>query len=117
MPIRPENKNKYPKCWDDISRRIRFERAGGKCESCGVENYSYIEPKVEDGKTARVVLTVAHLDHNPANCDGMDRGGQMLPKEKSNLRAWCQKCHNSYDAPMRLAGIRERAAKDQLKLF
>jgi len=41
----------------------------------------------------------------------------MLPKEKSNLRAWCQKCHNTYDAPMRRAGINERAAVEQMKLF
>jgi hypothetical protein len=33
----------------------------------------------------RIVLTVAHLDHNPANCD------------YSNLRALCQKCHLAYD--------------------
>lgn len=44
----------------------------------------------------RVVLTVAHLDHNPANCD------------RSNLRALCQACHNAYDAPMRRRGIAER---------
>ena len=36
-----------------------------------------------------VVLTTAHLDHNPANND------------LSNLRAWCQRCHNTYDAPRR----------------
>lgn len=112
MPIRPENKDKYPRCWDDISKRIRFERAGNKCEACGAENY---RPHPETG--SQVVLTVAHLDHNPANCDGMDKGGPLLPKERSNLRAWCQKCHNTYDAPMRRAGINERAAKDQLKLF
>jgi hypothetical protein len=33
----------------------------------------------------RVVLTVAHLDHNPENC------------ERSNLRALCQRCHLRYD--------------------
>lgn len=32
-----------------------------------------------------IVLTVAHLDHNPANC------------ERSNLKALCQKCHFDYD--------------------
>lgn len=44
----------------------------------------------------RVILTVAHLDHTPENCD------------PANLRAWCQWCHNTYDAPMRRAGIQER---------
>lgn len=32
MPIRPENRDKYPPDWAEISRRIRFERAGGQCE-------------------------------------------------------------------------------------
>jgi hypothetical protein len=33
-----------------------------------------------------IVLTVAHLDHDPRNC------------ELSNLKALCQKCHLGYDA-------------------
>lgn len=28
MPIRPENRARYPKNWKAISLRIRFERAG-----------------------------------------------------------------------------------------
>jgi len=39
MPIRPELKSLYPENWDEISRRIRFERAGGRREWCGAENY------------------------------------------------------------------------------
>ena len=35
---------------------------------------------------AKVVLTVAHLDHTPENCD------------PSNLLAMCQACHLRYDA-------------------
>ena len=34
---------------------------------------------------SRVALTVAHLDHQPENCD------------PANLRAWCQRCHLHYD--------------------
>lgn len=45
----------------------------------------------------KMVLTVAHLDHMPENC------------ERSNLRALCQSCHNAYDAPMRRRGIQDRA--------
>ncbi len=44
-----------------------------------------------------VVLTVAHLDHQPWNC------------ADENLKAMCQRCHNRYDAPMRRAGIQARA--------
>lgn len=112
MPIRPENKALYPANWREISHRIRFERAGGRCEGCGVENY---QPHPETG--SRVVLTVAHLDHDPRNCDGMDTGGPMLPANESNLRAWCQRCHNSYDAANRRRGIRERANEGQMELF
>ncbi len=35
---------------------------------------------------SKVVLTVGHLDHTPENCD------------PDNLRAWCQRCHLTYDA-------------------
>lgn len=33
-----------------------------------------------------IVLTIAHLDHQPENCD------------PENLRAWCQRHHLAYDA-------------------
>jgi len=77
--------------FDQISRSIR-QRAGNCCEGCGAGN-GLAHPITG----SKVVLTVAHLDHTPENCD------------PSNLKAWCQKCHNSYDAPMRRAGIKERA--------
>ncbi len=35
MPIRREFRVLYPLHWDEISRRVRFERAGGACERCG----------------------------------------------------------------------------------
>lgn len=91
MPIRPENRSRYPKDWAAISRRIRFDRAKSQCEMCGARNG---EPHPVTG--SRVVLTVAHLDHRPENC------------ADDNLRAWCQRCHNAYDAPMRRQGIAER---------
>ena len=90
MPIRPENKDRYPKDWKQIRERI-LERANHKCEQCGAENH---KPHPETG--SKVVLTIAHLDHTPENCND------------ENLKAWCQKCHNSYDAPMRAKGIKER---------
>jgi len=91
MPIRPENKDRYPKNWKEISKRIR-KRAGDKCEQCGLPNGS-----THPLTGSKIVLTVAHLNHTPEDC---------RPK---NLKAWCQKCHNSYDAPMRARGIKERA--------
>jgi len=34
MPIRPEHRWLYPIDWHELSRVIRFERAGGRCEHC-----------------------------------------------------------------------------------
>lgn len=111
MPIRPENKARYPANWKAIRERI-LERAKGKlgkhdwpcCEQCGVPNRMWVE-RDEQGNWSvcapsegvQIVLTIAHLDHTPENC------------ADENLRAWCQKCHNAYDAPMRRRGIQERA--------
>lgn len=113
MPIRKENLGRYPKDWKAISSRIRFVRAGKRCEcsgECGQEHGrerhgEYIDQKPrcsarhgeEHPDTGSiVVLTVAHLDHVPENC------------ADDNLKAMCQRCHNRYDAPKRRAGIRER---------
>lgn len=84
MPIKPENKNRYPKNWKDISKYIRFVRAKNRCEVCGCENY---KPHPQTG--AKVILTVAHLNHIPEDC------------RYENLKAMCQKCHNTYDAAHR----------------
>jgi 5-methylcytosine-specific restriction endonuclease McrA len=82
MPIKPENKKRYPANWKQIRADI-LERAENRCEFCGILNYTIRE------NGSKVVLTIAHLDHTPEHC------------EYSNLRALCQKCHNSYDAPHR----------------
>lgn len=93
-PIRPEQRAKYPPDWPDISRRIREDRAYGRCEctgECGLHSGRRCEEV--NGEAAvwangRVVLTVAHLDHEPSHCDD------------ENLRAMCQRCHLRYDVPL-----------------
>ncbi len=101
MPIRPENRDRYPKDWKAISLEVR-EAAGWRCEGspawpdCRAANG---EPHPATG--SKVVLTVAHLNHQPE-----DNGE---PGNRPNLKAWCQRCHNTYDMPMRRAGIAERA--------
>lgn len=97
MPIRPENRARYPKDWPEISARVRA-RAGNRCEG----SPAFPDCRAENGKphpetSSKVVLTVAHLNHLPEDC------------RDENLKAWCQRCHNVYDAPMRRAGIAERA--------
>ena len=96
MPIRPENRSRYPNDWPQI-RRHRLESAGYACEGspafpdCRARNG---RPRPVTGSI--VVLTIAHLDHTPENC------------APDNLRAWCQRCHNTYDAPMRAEGRKSR---------
>jgi hypothetical protein len=83
--------------WPEIRAAIleRAKNAAGRpcCEECGVPNRSKIMRDADgDEDSVIIILTIAHLDHAPENCD------------PSNLRAWCQRCHNRYDAPMRRAG-------------
>ena len=82
MPIKPENKKRYPSNWAEIRAHI-LSRAYNKCEFCGIENYAIRE------NGSKVVLTIAHLDHTPEN------------NNDENLRALCQRCHNRYDAKHR----------------
>lgn len=113
MPIRPENKARYPKDWTVISQRIRRVRAANRCECTGEcgdhagRRCSALNGEPHPVTQSRVVLTVAHLDHTPENC-GDD-----------NLKAMCQRCHNRYDLPMRRRGMaeRERAARATGDLF
>lgn len=51
---------------------------GARCEA------EHDQPHPVTG--SRVVLTVAHLDHQPENC------------ADDNLKAMCQRCHLAYDA-------------------
>src|SRR5438270_13470059 len=94
MPIRPENRTRYPADWRAISAAIRA-RSGGRCEcegECGLHRTTpgprrCVERNGEGARFAKgkVVLTVAHLDHTPENC------------APENLKAMCQRCHLRYD--------------------
>ena len=120
MPIRPENKARYPKDWKTVVvPRIRA-RSGNRCEctgQCGRDHYAILYGSrcnlwngmpIDEIEGPCIVLTVAHLDHQPENCSD------------ENLLHLCQGCHNRYDAPMRAAGIKarrkaERASGDLFK--
>lgn len=81
----PMKRHLYPAEWEAISAAIR-ERAGNRCEwpDCGVENGALVMGK--RGRPYKIVLTVAHLNHDPADC------------RPENLAAWCQPHHLRYDA-------------------
>ena len=119
MPIRPELRPLYPAHWRELSRHVRFERAGGRCQGCGRPHMAILRC-LPDGRwfdeaasiwrgrrgkparwpdlleatrmrTTRVVLAAAHLDSNPAN------------NRLANLKSLCQRCHMLHDRPYHLA--------------
>jgi 5-methylcytosine-specific restriction endonuclease McrA len=93
MPIDYSN---YPPDWKTRIRPDILERAGHRCEFCGIGNY------MEHPATgSQVVLTVAHIDQNIENND------------YANLAALCQRCHNRLDMPYRIA---HRAANRMQRL-
>jgi hypothetical protein len=144
MPIKPENKAKYPKHWPAISASIR-KRAGHRCEweGCAARQYSvgvwqpgaaglftwlallsdnsnprtYLQARQnaaeidgiegEGPKPIVIVLTVAHLNHDPADC------------RPENLKALCQRHHLALDADHHRANAQatRRARAGTLELF
>ena len=115
MPIRRELRALYPPDWKEISRRVRFDRAKGLCEVCGRPHaklirclpdgrwFDTVQQTWRDrrgrrarwpdllalipGRTTRVVLAAAHLDHDPSH------------NRWRNLKSLCQRCHLLHDRP------------------
>jgi 5-methylcytosine-specific restriction endonuclease McrA len=126
MPIKPENKHRYPANWKEIRAAILL-RAGHRCEFCGLANYAigyrdnngvfeqlallgrpeFFAGHASGFRVFRIVLTIAHMDHVPEHCD------------EENLKALCQKCHLNYDHPHhRISSAKtRRAQKMNLELF
>ena len=92
MPIK--NKTLYPPNWKEISSLVRA-KAKGQCQcmgECGLHRTHPGPRRCEEmhGQLAKwakgkIVLTVAHLDHNPRN------------NAWENLKALCQRCHLRID--------------------
>mgnify|MGYP000896261121 FL=1 len=98
MPIRPENRSRYPADWKTVIVPAVRERSGNVCEG----SPAYPDCRALNGfphpvTGSRVVLTVAHIDHD-----------DLETRDLTRLRHWCQRCHNTYDARMRAAGIKAR---------
>lgn len=85
MPIKPENRARYPKNWKEIRVRI-LKRASDCCEgSPDFPDCRAVNGERHPETGSKVVLTIAHRDHIPEN------------NADDNLRAWCQRCHLNYD--------------------
>jgi hypothetical protein len=119
LPINRELRWFYPIDWPEISRRVRFERAGGTCERCGRPHGETVRclpdgrwfdvarntwrngrgrlarwPDIEEAvgfRQTRVILAAAHLDHDPGN------------NRQRNLKSLCQRCHMIHDHTHHLA--------------
>jgi len=124
MPIRASERHRYPPDWPAIVQRIRA-RAGDRCEflradgtRCNAPNHELIfrrRANLEDWRWPHggdcgerdascygvtVVLTVAHLNHQPEDC------------REENLRAGCQLHHLRHDkAHHRMNAARTRRSK------
>jgi len=112
MPI---DYKKYPPNWKSEIRPRILERAKNECECCNAENYSTMLSYKENGKIfwvnqafedlitesfkkVKVILTIAHLDHDETNQNVSD----------DRLKAMCQLCHLRYDS-------KEKARRKKLK--
>ena len=118
----PMDRSRYPDDWEQISRQIRFDRAGGKCEG----SPAYPDCRAEHGKPhpitgSIVVLTTAHLGIDKEDGSPGDRHDKMDVRPE-NLRAWCQRCHLTHDIKDHMANAAETRRKKketqgQLQLF
>jgi hypothetical protein len=97
VPIRPENRGRYPDNWPELALDIKAE-AGWRCEchgECGRPHDGrdgssrcperHGELTLLGHNCHTIVLTVAHLNHQPEDC------------RRANLKAWCQGCHLLFD--------------------
>lgn len=115
----PCDYKKYHPEWKTKIRPDILDRDDNKCKFCGVENGRIIHRKGKgindwvywpegmeseawslDGlKSTKIVLTIAHLDHDKINND------------YENLAALCQKCHLGIDLKHHMANARETNRK------
>jgi hypothetical protein len=114
----------YPLDWEEQIRPPILTRASGRCEcrgECGVSHaqsvgsaawyiigsddahcgllHESLRFSATANELVRVILTIAHRDHDPRNCDD------------DNLRAWCEPCHLRYDGELHRE--RKRLAKQR----
>ena len=142
----PMNRNRYPPDWEEISRRIRFERAQGRCEQCGAPHGKYIIRHNEqparflivhvdgyynaDGeqvyagdaedysdKLTRVVLTTHHIGvPKPDGSPGSPH--DKMDCRDENLLALCQRCHFIADHDLhKIAARKAKAAKKRARIL
>lgn len=139
MPIKPENKARYPANWKQIRERI-LKRAGNCCEQCRVANADVIVRGVEKdaGTFQRFEGDGEVYDAEDGrllgHCKASEYSGNRWTRivltvahldhvpehcDDENLKALCQRCHLAYDADHHRenASVTRRARKMNLELF
>lgn len=107
MPIRADRRALYPgggthsKEWKAFRTEI-LQRAGNACEGTPINpECRAANSEVHPETGSRVVLTIAHMDHDERHAD------------PARCRALCQRCHLRWDAQhhsRNAAATRRRAA-------
>jgi hypothetical protein len=131
MPIRKEDRHRYPADWSEIRKAI-LKRAGNRCEFCGAPNHQHIyrgdsertqntymdeSRQIFDDRTGELrgrVVDILDYDGYPVfvvlTIAHLDHTPEHCDHE--NLKALCQQCHNRHDAKMRVSG-RWRRSHDE----
>lgn len=118
-----------------------MERAGNKCEFCGVENklviergmYNDVEAYQDILKNEGAIYRADNSEYITSDYLGvLDSGGgkfitivltiahldhDISNNDHSNLKALCQRCHNRYDRNYRNANRIKNRNKGSLTLF
>lgn len=118
MPIKPENKARYPANWKQIRERI-LKRSGNCCEQCLVANSDVIVRGIDKdaGTFQRFEGDGEVYDADDGrllgHCKASEYSGNRWTRivltvahldhvpehcDDDNLKALCQRCHLAYDA-------------------
>ena len=141
MPIRPENKKRYPKDWNLRRRFIIEHRAKRRCEWCGVDQYAvghridgtfhyakgnyYLDSRgyTKSFKEAKAVADYYNKHEKPEHKnivivltiahihDDRPEAASLL-----NLAALCQQCHNRHDVKARQRRRKQRQRSQNFEL-
>lgn len=135
MPIKPENKKRYPTNWKEIRAAI-LKRAQNKCEQCGLSNYSMVSRglmgAIEFTEEGDFIEHDGELYSRKYSYSKKTLQSPFAPPTKviltiahlnppvencamDNLKALCQKCHLQLDMPIHLKNRKETLLKKKEK--
>ena len=92
MPFRPALRPLYPPHWRELSRHVRFERAGGRCQRCRRPHLTVLRC-LPDGRWFDEQAATWRDRYSGASPDGRDGAarfkGRTLPGRGRNWsRSW-----------------------------